>query len=203
MAKLALLFILPILFSKEMFSYDSEKVVILCILSFVLGTYFYTKKGLSNVFIEHRNNLKNDIIFIYNAELKLLNKIDSFIEYNRLILFKVLNFSRAISNNVNLILFKINASYFLSILHIGKDYLNLFLKGINHNINIRNLVDAITAENKFASSNLLMKFFETTIASFELLKNNNILNENLLLVYNKAEADVEFTFHSKNYYIFY
>jgi hypothetical protein len=194
MAELYLLSILPILFSKEMFSYDSEKVVILCILSFVLGTYFYTKKGLSNIFTEHRTNLKNDIISIYNAEVKLLSKIDFFIEYNRIIVVKILNFSIGLNNIVNLILFKINTSYFLSILRITKDYLNLFLKGIIQNINIKNLVDPITLENKFLLSDLLTKLSETTTDSFEILKNNNILDENLLLIYNKADADVDSIF---------
>lgn len=111
MVELSLLSILSLLLSKEMFSYDSEKVVILCILSFVLGAYFYIKEGLSNIFLEHRNNLKNDIISIYNAEVTLLNKIDSFIEYNNTIHSKILNFSKLIKNNISLILFKINANY--------------------------------------------------------------------------------------------
>jgi len=93
MPTLPLLSILAILFSKEIFSYDSEKVVILCILSFVLGIYFYTRKALSNIFIEHRNNLENDIISIYNLEISLLDKMLNFIHNNRLIYSKIINLS--------------------------------------------------------------------------------------------------------------
>jgi hypothetical protein len=93
MPALPLLSILALLFSKEIFSYDSEKVVILCILSFILGIYFYTRKALSNIFIEHRNNLENDIISIYNLEIALLDKMVYFINNNRLIYSKIVNLS--------------------------------------------------------------------------------------------------------------
>jgi hypothetical protein len=93
MQALPLLSILALLFSKEIFSYDSEKVVILCILSFILGIYFYTRKGLSNIFVEHRNNLESDIISIYNLEIALLEKILNFITNNRLVYNRVINLS--------------------------------------------------------------------------------------------------------------
>jgi hypothetical protein len=93
MLALPLLSILTLLFSKEIFSYDSEKVVILCILSFILGAYFYTRKALSNIFAEHRNNLENDIISIYNLEISLLDKMLNFIIQNRLIYSKIINLS--------------------------------------------------------------------------------------------------------------
>jgi hypothetical protein len=93
MPALPLLSILAILFSQEIFSYDSEKVVILCILSFILGIYFYTRKALSNIFIEHRNNLENDIISIYNLEIALLDKMVYFINNNKLVYHKIVNLS--------------------------------------------------------------------------------------------------------------
>jgi hypothetical protein len=93
MSTLSLLSILALLFSKEIFSYDSEKVVILCILSFILGIYFYTRKALSNIFTEHRHNLENDVISIYNLEITLLDKMIAFIDNNRSVYFKILNLS--------------------------------------------------------------------------------------------------------------
>jgi hypothetical protein len=93
MQSLLLLSILALLFSKEIFSYDSEKVVIMCILSFILGIYFYTRKGLSNIFVEHRNNLESDIISVYNLEIALLEKILNFIKNNKLTYSKIINLS--------------------------------------------------------------------------------------------------------------
>jgi hypothetical protein len=194
MVELSLLSILPILFSKEMFSYDSEKVVILCILSFILGSYFYTKNSLSNIFNEHRNNLKNEVVVIHHSEIILLDRINSFVEYQERAKFQLSDFSIVLMNNINMILFRINGNYFLSLLNIGKDYLNLFFKGINVSNNLKNYVDVTTITNKFLSSKP---------PTLESEKDDIMLNESLLLIYNKVEANIEFTPNLKNYYIFY
>jgi len=208
MPNLPLLSILALLFSKEIFSYDSEKVVILCILSFVLGIYFYTKKALSNIFEEHRNNLQNDIISIYNLEIALLEKMVNFIHNNKLIYSKIINLSVWINNTIKIYLFKINRSRILSILHIGKDYLNLYLKEMFLVQTFKNIFDIKLSDEKFSyltQANLNDNIFVNNVLTATLNNVNEDVasNEDLLLLYNKDEVEVEFTLDSKNWYNFY
>ncbi len=208
MPALPLLSILALLFSKEIFSYDSEKVVILCILSFVLGIYFYTRKALSNIFVEHRNNLENDIISIYNLEISLLDKMENFINNNRLIYSKIVNLSLWINNTIKGFLFKINRSRILSILHIGKDYLNLFLKEILLMNTFKNLFNTQSSDEKFSyitqsNLNANISLVNVLTPTLNAVDEDIISNEDLLLLYNKEEIEVEFTLNSKNWYNFY
>jgi hypothetical protein len=208
MPALPLLSILALLFSKEIFSYDSEKVVILCILSFILGIYFYTRKALSNIFIEHRNNLENDIISIYNLEIALLDKMVYFINNNKLIYSKIVNLSLWINNTIKIFLFKINRSRILSILHIGKDYLNLYLKEMILMNTLKNLFDTKLSNEKFSyltQSNLNDDISVTNILASSLNSINEDItyNEDLLLLYNRDEVEIEYTLDSKNWYNFY
>jgi hypothetical protein len=208
MPALPLLSILALLFSKEIFSYDSEKVVILCILSFILGIYFYTRKALSNIFIEHRNNLENDIISIYNLEIALLDKMVYFINNNRLIYSKIVNLSLWINNTIKIFLFKINRSRILSILHIGKDYLNLYLKEMLLMNTLKNLFDTKLSNEKFSyltQSNLNNDISVTNIltSSLNSIHEDITYTEDLLLLYNRDEVEIEYTSDSKNWYNFY
>jgi hypothetical protein len=208
MPALPLLSILALLFSKEIFSYDSEKVVILCILSFILGVYFYTRKALSNIFIEHRNNLENDIISIYNLEIALLDKMVYFINNNKLIYSKIVNLSLWINNTIKIFLFKINRSRILYILHIGKDYLNLYLKEMILMNTLKNLFDTKLSNEKFSyltQSNLNDDISVTNILASSLNSINEDItsNEDLLLLYNRDEVEIEYTLDSKNWYNFY
>jgi hypothetical protein len=208
MPALPLLSILALLFSKEIFSYDSEKVVILCILSFILGIYFYTRKALSNIFIEHRNNLENDIISIYNLEIALLDKMVYFINNNKLIYSKIVNLSLWINNTIKIFLFKINRSRILSILHIGKDYLNLYLKEMILMNTLKNLFDTKLSNEKFSyltQSNLNDAISVTNIlaSSLNSINEDITFNEDLLLLYNRDEVEIEYTLDSKNWYNFY
>jgi hypothetical protein len=208
MPALPLLSILALLFSKEIFSYDSEKVVILCILSFILGIYFYTRKALSNIFIEHRNNLENDIISIYNLEIALLDKMVYFINNNRLIYSKIVNLSLWINNTIKIFLFKINRSRILSILHIGKDYLNLYLKEMLLMNTLKNLFDTKLSNEKFSyltQSNLNNDISVTNIltSSLNSIHEDITYTEDLLLLYNRDEVEIEYISDSKNWYNFY
>ncbi len=207
MSTLSLLSILALLFSKEIFSYDSEKVVILCILSFILGIYFYTRKALSNIFIEHRHNLENDVISIYNLEITLLDKMIVFIDNNRAVYSKILNLSSWVNNSIKLFLFKINRSRILSILHIGKDYLNLYFKEVMLMKAFKNLFNTKLSADKFSHlthQNLnddisINNIFTPTLDS---VNDDNGINEDLLLLYNTQDINVEFTLDSKNWYNF-
>ncbi len=208
MPALPLLSVLALLFSKEIFSYDSEKVVIMCILSFILGIYFYTKKSLSSIFAEHRNNLESDINSIYMLEIALLEKIVNFITNSRLTFLKIVNLSKWINNNLKIYLFIINRNRVLSILHIGKDYLNLYVKEVFLTSTLKNILKTKSSDNKFSyltESNLSDDITVNNILNSTLNTVNEDIanNEDLLLIYNKDDIEFEFTLNSKNWYNFY
>ncbi len=58
--KIPILAFLLFFLSKEVFSYDSEKVVVLCILSFIILAYFNSKEALHNIFLARTQKLKEE-----------------------------------------------------------------------------------------------------------------------------------------------
>ncbi len=73
------------LLSKEIFPYDLEKFVIICIISFILISYFSFKDTLYNTFLLKSNNLKqdytketiNEFITIDQSKIEMLKYIKS------------------------------------------------------------------------------------------------------------------------------
>jgi hypothetical protein len=96
-----------------------------------------------------------------------------------------------------------NRSRILSILHIGKDYLNLYLKEMIL-INIfKNLFNTKVSDEKFSyltqtSLNDNSSISSILIPVLNAVNEDIIFNENLLLLYNKEEIEIEFTLDSKN-----
>jgi len=71
-------FILIFLISKEVFSYDSEKIVILCILSFILIVYFNFKDILYQVFISKSSKLREEFKELLSLRRKFEREIIDF-----------------------------------------------------------------------------------------------------------------------------
>jgi hypothetical protein len=96
-----------------------------------------------------------------------------------------------------------NRSRILSILHIGKDYLNLYLKEMIL-INIfKNLFNTKVSDEKFSYLTQTSLNDNSSISSIltpvlNAVNEDIIFNENLLLLYNKEEIEIEFTLDSKN-----
>jgi len=96
-----------------------------------------------------------------------------------------------------------NRSRILSILHIGKDYLNLYLKEMIL-INIfKNLFNTKASDEKFSYLTQTSLNDNSSISSIltpvlNAVNEDIIFNENLLLLYNKEEIEIEFTLDSKN-----
>jgi hypothetical protein len=73
-----IIYILALLISKEIFSYDGEKVVILCILSFLFVAYFQTKNVVSELLIAKSKKLEEEYIQLIDLKLNLEKSINSF-----------------------------------------------------------------------------------------------------------------------------
>lgn len=76
--KIPIITFLLFFLSKEVFSYDSEKVVVLCILSFIILTYFNSKEALHNIFLARTQKLKEEYKDLAIKKAKLETEIRRF-----------------------------------------------------------------------------------------------------------------------------
>lgn len=74
----AILLSLAAFFSKEVFSYDGEKVVISCILTFVLISYFSLKVTLYEGFVTTSAKIKSEMSSMLQVRLELEDAIRLF-----------------------------------------------------------------------------------------------------------------------------
>jgi hypothetical protein len=72
------LFFLMLFISKEIFSYDSEKVVIFCILFFIILTYYNSKEMLYNTFVAKSLKLKEEYINVIKSKENLELELETF-----------------------------------------------------------------------------------------------------------------------------
>jgi hypothetical protein len=206
------LFILIFLASKEIFSYDSEKVVILCILCFAITAYYNMRTVIYESFLATSSKIEEEMNHLLELKLKLEKSIKHFWTlYLRLedllieIYFWVkVNFKNFIKKaNKNRILFNF---------HIIKDQLNFVVKDTlvtkylfesvyktmiinnfyfmldsNINSNAKNL-DISTFFSKLKTSSEKNTFVELTLNKLNLDKaivvDNNVYNLNTLLLLN-------------------
>jgi len=72
------IFLLAVIILKEGVPYDSEKIVISCILSFILITYYWSSSSLSEVFQLRALKLQEEFNQFLDLKIKLENKIKNF-----------------------------------------------------------------------------------------------------------------------------
>jgi hypothetical protein len=72
------LFILIFLISKEIFSYDGEKIVILCILTFAITAYYNLRTVLYESFLSTSSKIEDEMRVLVNLRAKLENNIKNF-----------------------------------------------------------------------------------------------------------------------------
>jgi hypothetical protein len=72
------LFVLIFLASKEIFSYDSEKVVILCILCFAITAYYNMRTVVYQSFLMTSSKIEEEMTHLLNLKLKLEESIRDF-----------------------------------------------------------------------------------------------------------------------------
>lgn len=199
-----ILFFLILLLSKEVFSYDSEKVVILCILSFIIIAYFNFKEMLSNVFLSQSEKIKeefNDLALIkenLEKEIKKFWRVFLDLEDH---LIQIYSWVR---NNLVTFIKKANKNRKLLVFHIIKDQLNILVKDqikINQNLNIFLLKNSITNLKNMLANNTEYKTLYINELNFYFNKLINIsTTSNLIyLIINKLNINKEFTVDNKNW----
>jgi hypothetical protein len=71
-------YILIFLVSKEVFSYESEKVVVLCLLTFFVTSYYYLRTILHENFLSTSEKLVEEIDQLLTLRAELEKKIKIF-----------------------------------------------------------------------------------------------------------------------------
>ena len=120
-------YILIFLVSKEVFSYESEKVVILCLLTFFVTSYYYLRTILHENFLSTSEKLVEEIDELLTLRGELEKKIKTFWgAYLRLeeVLVEICFW---VKKNFQSIVKKANANRVLFSFHIIKDQLNMIL----------------------------------------------------------------------------
>ncbi len=189
-----IIYILALLISKEIFSYDGEKVVILCILSFLFVAYFQTKNVVSELLIAKSKKLEEEYIQLVDLKLNLEKSINSFwkafIELeNQLI--EILFWVRANVSNTIIRLNKNRQTFFF---HVLKDYINSFFKNYLaikyffqklYILSVFNNIQLVFNTSLLKSNALSLQF------AFNKLKNTTINYDFTTLLLNKLNLNHE------------
>lgn len=189
-----IIYILALLISKEIFSYDGEKVVILCILSFLFVAYFQTKNVVSELLIAKSKKLEEEYIQLIDLKLNLEKSINSFwkafIELeNQLI--EILFWVRANVSNTIIRLNKNRQTFFF---HVLKDYINSFFKSYLsikyffqklYILSVFNNIQLVFNTSLLKSNALSLQF------AFNKLKNTTINYDFTTLLLNKLNLNHE------------
>ena len=125
---LPIIYFLILLISKEIFSYDSEKIVILCILTFIITAYYQAREGLYETFQARTSKLEEEFVVLLTLKNKLENAVESFWQSFISLENQLIQILIWIKNNIKKFIIKANTNRALFNFHIAKDQLNLLYK---------------------------------------------------------------------------
>lgn len=188
-----ILFILILFISKEIFSYDSEKVVILCILSFLILAYYQTRTSLYEAFIFKSAKLEEEFKVLSEMKLTLEKNIRSFWRIFLDLEDQLIEILFWVKNNVVNFIKKANKNRALFAFHIIKDQLNILLKD---NLNVKTYFNNFSINATMFNFKLLMtQQIDNPLNKSNLdiflnkLTDNNNENQFKLLLLNKLNID--------------
>lgn len=199
-----ILFFLMLMISKEIFSYEGEKIVIFCIISFIVLSYFNFKENLSNFFAEKNEKLFEEFNSLYELNVKYLVSLRKFWKIFLDVEDQLIEIFFWIKFNIKKILNIKNKNRNHFIFYLIKDQLNFLLKDqltINYLLKkqlIKNSFNYIllNLKNKVENENLYLKNFNY---SYFLNKLNSNLTTNIfLIILNKLNLNIHSEFKTEN-----
>lgn len=195
-----ILYFLIFLISKEVFSYDGEKVVILCILSFLFLAYFNLRESIAESFLLKTNKLEEEYKQLADLKLILEKEIYEFWTFFNKLEIQLFEIFFWIKSNIQNYIKKANKNRTLLVFHIIKDQLNVFLKDyflikyffkkmyIKKVINNINLI--LSSKIEFGVNNLNLT---SSFASLKNTSDNTFFN---FLIINKLNINNEINISS-------
>jgi hypothetical protein len=201
-----IVFFLILLISKEIFSYDGERVVILCILTFVLTAYFQLREGISQMFELRTQKIEEEFVTLLQLKIKLEESIKNFWLKFKTLEKQVIQVLFWLKLNVKNYINKNNKNRTIFSSKLLKDQLNSISKdnlAINYKLNnalvdnnINNFKLILQSKINFIGIDLPINFFLEKIKESD---DNNYNFKHLLL--NKLNSEVvETSFNGLNWY---
>ena len=122
------LYFLILLVSKEIFSYDSERIVILCILTFIITAYFQVREGLYETFQARTAKIQEEFVILLTLKAKLEKNLADFWDSFEDLTVQLVEILIWVKSNIRKFVEKANKNRSLFNFHIVKDQLNLLYK---------------------------------------------------------------------------
>ena len=197
---LPIIYFLILLISKEIFSYDSEKIVILCILTFIITAYYQAREGLYETFKARTSKLEEEFLVLLTLKNKLETAVESFWQSFISLENQLIQILIWIKNNIKKFINKANTNRALFNFHIAKDQLNLLYKEnllVNYGLKTLQTKNTIYNFNLVLDSKLDYTSTDLNLISF-LDKLKTVTNETTFnyLILNKLNIDKEVNFEN-------
>lgn len=195
--KIPIIFFLIFLISKEIFSHEGEKIVVFCILTFIIIAYFNTKEMISNSFLAKSEQLTNEYNTLVTSKENLEKELKKFWNVFLDIEDHLIEIYCWIKHNLKVFINKSNKNRKLLMFHIVKDQLNVLVKDqikINQKLNLFILKNSIINLKIAFSNNIIYKLpFNNNIEYFFEKLINISTNSNIIyLILNKLNINKDF-----------
>lgn len=188
---ISVVYFLILLTLKEYFSNDGEKVVILCILSFILLAYFNLRTSLHENFLLKTNKLEEEYKQLADFKVNLETNIKKFwILFNKLGNYLVEIFLNT-KFETQVFIKKAYKSRNLLNINVNKDQLDAFFKD---NFLIKYFSEEINIKQKINKNNLILEL------KINFNSNDLFLESNFVNIKNKIISNF-YNFVSLNFFI--
>ena len=194
------LYFLILLVSKEIFSYDSERIVILCILTFIITAYFQVREGLYETFQARTAKIQEEFVILLTLKAKLEKNLADFWDSFEDLTVQLVEILIWVKSNIRKFVEKANKNRSLFNFHIVKDQLNLLYKEnllVNYGLKTLQTKNTIYNFNLVLDSKLDYTSTDLNLISF-LDKLKTVTNETTFnyLILNKLNIDKEVNFEN-------
>ena len=197
------IYFLILLISKEIFSYDSEKIVILCILTFIITAYYQVREGLYETFQARTAKLEEEFVVLLTLKAKLERNLHNFWESFVVLENQLITILVWVKNNLKKIIIKSNKNRTLFNFHIIKDQLNLLYK---ENLLVNYGLKSLQTKNTLYNFNLVWESKIdytgtdlTIMSALDQLKSSSNETTFSSLITNKLNINKEIYFESGNW----
>jgi len=196
-------YFLLLLISKEIFSYDSEKIVILCILTFIITAYYQVREGLYETFQSRTAKLEEEFVVLLTLKAKLEKNLQSFWDAFITLENQLIEILVWVKSNIKKFIIKANKNRTLFNFHIVKDQLNLlYRENLLVNYNLKSLQTKSTLYNFNLVLESKVDYTNTDLNLISVLdKLKTSSNETTFnsLIANKLNVNKEIYFESGNW----
>lgn len=196
-------YFLILLISKEIFSYDSEKIVILCILTFIITAYYQVREGLYETFQARTAKLEEEFVVLLTLKAKLEKNLQNFWESFVILENQLVEILIWVKSNLKNFIIKANKNRSLFNFHIVKDQLNLLYK---ENLLVNYGLKSLQTKNTLYNFNLVLESKVdyatsdlTIMSALDQLKSSSNETTFTSLIANKLNVNKEIYFESGNW----